>query len=122
MQGVQRITSGNFPRQPMTLADGTTDLAVRRIALWGIVAAKVVAGWGVQWDIQWHVRIGRDSFWIAPHVMTYAGVAITVLLSFWILGWDTWRRGAGGARRRPLTERRGRRRTAAGGGQAPALQ
>src|SRR5204863_3371107 len=31
--------------------------------------------------------------WIAPHVMTYAGVAIVVVLSFGILAWDTWRRG-----------------------------
>jgi hypothetical protein len=60
--------------------------------LWGSLAAKLIAGWGVQWDIQWHVRIGRDSFWIAPHVMTYAGVAATVLLSFGVLAWDTWRR------------------------------
>src|SRR5712692_428797 len=75
----------------------TTVLAVRRIALWGLVAAKMLAGWGVQWDIQWHIRIGRDSFWIAPHVMTYAGVAVTVLLSFGILGWDTWRRRGAGA-------------------------
>ena len=83
--------------QSTTLADGTAALTFRRIALWGIVAAKVLAGWGVQWDIQWHVRIGRDSFWIVPHVMTYAGVAVTVLLSFGILGWDTWRRRGAGA-------------------------
>jgi hypothetical protein len=77
---------------PAALAGETTTVALRRCALWGIVAATLVAGWGVQWDIQWHVRIGRDSFWIAPHVMTYAGVASVVLLSFGILGWDTWRR------------------------------
>ena len=57
-------------------------LAWRRAALWGLVAAKVLASWGVQWDIQWHTIIGRDSFWIAPHLMTYAGVTLTVLLSF----------------------------------------
>ena len=77
---------------PAALARETATLALHRFALWGIVAATLVAGWGVQWDIQWHVRIGRDSFWIAPHVMTYAGVTSVVLLSFGILGWDTWRR------------------------------
>ena len=56
-----------------------------RVALWGLLIAKLIGGWGVQWDIQWHVRIGRDSFWIAPHVMTYASVALSVLLSFGIL-------------------------------------
>jgi hypothetical protein len=46
--------------------------AVRRAALWTLLLSKLIAGWGVQWDIQWHVLIGRDSFWIPPHVMTYA--------------------------------------------------
>jgi len=69
-----------------------TTRALRRFALWGIIAGKLVGGWGVQWDILWHIRIGRDSFWIAPHVMTYAGVAVVVLLSFGILAWDSWRR------------------------------
>jgi len=76
---------------------------VRRAALWAMVVAKLVAGWGVQWDIQWHIRIGRDSFWIAPHVMTYAGVAGAVLVSFGVLGWDTWRRRVGGHDRDAMT-------------------
>jgi hypothetical protein len=67
-----------------------------RVALWALLASKLVTGWGVQWDIQWHLRIGRDSFWIAPHVMTYAGVALAVLISFGVLARDTaWRLGTG---------------------------
>lgn len=38
-----------------------------RAAFWILVAAKIVGGWGLQWDIQWHVLIGRDSFWIRWH-------------------------------------------------------
>jgi hypothetical protein len=60
-----------------------------RVALWGMLAGKFLSGWGVHWDIEWHVRIGRDSFWIAPHLMTYAGVSVVVLLSFGVLGWET---------------------------------
>lgn len=62
-----------------------------RFALWGLILAKLVGGWGVQWDIEWHVRVGRDTFWIPPHVMTYAGVTATVLLSFGMLAWYTAR-------------------------------
>jgi hypothetical protein len=70
----------------------TTDAStLRRGALWTLIAAKMLAGWGVQWDIQWHVLIGRDSFWIPPHVMTYAGVTILVLVSFGVLAWETLR-------------------------------
>jgi len=69
-------------------------LAARRAALWALLVAKVLASWGVQWDIQWHTIIGRDSFWIAPHVMTYSGVTLTVLLSFGVLAWTTLRPAA----------------------------
>ena len=64
-------------------------MSFRRGALWTLLASKLIAGWGVQWDIQWHVLIGRDSFWIPPHVMTYAGVALAVLVSFGVLAWET---------------------------------
>ena len=64
-------------------------MSFRRAALWTLLASKLIAGWGVQWDIQWHVLIGRDSFWIPPHVMTYAGVALAVLVSFGLLAWET---------------------------------
>ena len=72
-------------------------LTLKRAVLWGLVASKVVAGWGVQWDIQWHVVIGRDSFWIPPHLMTYAGVSAAVILSFGMLALETWR-GTGAIR------------------------
>ncbi len=31
---------------------------------------------GTYWDIQHHILIGRDSFWIEPHLMVYAGVIL----------------------------------------------
>src|SRR5262245_33001738 len=64
-------------------------LDARRAALWTLLAAKLLAGWGVQWDIEWHVVVGRDTFWIPPHVMTYAGVALAVVVSFGVLAAET---------------------------------
>src|SRR5262245_37581532 len=75
---------------------GDLTLLLARCAFWGIVAAKLITGWGVQWDIEWHVRVGRDSFWIAPHVITYAGVSASVLLSWGMLAWYTVRGVAAG--------------------------
>ena len=74
-------------------------MIVRRRALWALLAAKLVGGWGVGWDIRWHLIIGRDSFWIAPHVMTYASVVVACAISFGVLVVETWRAQA--ARRRP---------------------
>jgi len=71
-------------------------MTFRRRALWALLAAKLVGGWGVGWDIRWHLIIGRDSFWIAPHVMTYASVVVASILSLGVLVVETWRarRGA----------------------------
>lgn len=73
----------------------TASLLVRRTVLWTVIGAKMLALWGLQWDIRWHIRIGRDSAWIPPHLMMYSGVALIVLLCFGMLAWDTWRRRGG---------------------------
>lgn len=84
-------------RWPLAAAPAATSaLTVRRAALWTLLLSKLLAGWGVQWDIQWHVLIGRDSFWIPPHVMTYAGVALSVIVSFGVLAWESVTRRDGG--------------------------
>ncbi|MBI4637384.1 MAG: hypothetical protein HY727_13635 [Candidatus Rokubacteria bacterium] len=53
-----------------------------RAVLWGLLATKLVGSWGLAWDIQWHLTIGRDTFWIQPHVMIYASVTVVLLLSW----------------------------------------
>src|SRR2546425_1173582 len=95
---------------PVAAVTADASLAWRRAALWGLLGAKVVASWGVQWDIQWHTLIGRDSFWIAPHLMTYAGVVVMVGLSFGVLAATTLspsRRGGDVVRVLGLTGTRG---------------
>ncbi len=78
-------------RSTASSAARVESLGLYRAALWVLLAANLLVGWGVQWDIQWHVQIGRDSFWIPPHLMTYAGVTIAVLISFGVLARDTFR-------------------------------
>jgi hypothetical protein len=70
---------------------GVVPVNVRRRALWALLAAKLIGGWGVGWDIRWHLIIGRDSFWIAPHVMTYASVVVACVIAFGVLLAETWR-------------------------------
>jgi hypothetical protein len=68
-------------------------IVVRRVALWILLTTKLTAGWGLGWDIRWHVLIGRDSFWIAPHVLIYASVALAVVVSLGVIALETARRG-----------------------------
>jgi len=83
------LSAGSTLGTASLTANRTHSLALPRLALWAIMGAKLLAAWGVMWDIQWHVRIGRDSFWIPPHTMTYAGVSLVVMLSFGMLAWYT---------------------------------
>jgi len=56
----------------------------------GLVAIFTALG-GIYWDVTWHATIGRDSFWIPPHLLVYAG--ITCLLLSALGGFTlTWRR------------------------------
>ena len=34
---------------------------------------------GLAWDVQWHSDVGPDTFFTAPHLMLYSGVALTGL-------------------------------------------
>ena len=88
--------------RPGTLAvsavgDDVDVIALRRVALWLLLASKLTAGWGLGWDIRWHLLVGRDSFWIAPHIMTYSGVTLMVLASLGVLAWTSWQ-ALGGVR------------------------
>jgi hypothetical protein len=74
---------------PSAMADVDVT-AMRRAAVWALLLAKLTAGWGLGWDIRWHVLIGRDSFWIPPHVLTYASVAAAVVLAFGVVAAETW--------------------------------
>ncbi|MES2953036.1 MAG: hypothetical protein V4674_00555 [Patescibacteria group bacterium] len=49
------------------------------VLLFGVV-------WAGAWDIWWHGAVGRDSFWIAPHLMLYAsvfGAAALGIFTWW---------------------------------------
>jgi hypothetical protein len=60
-----------------------------RVTLWVLLAGKLLGAWGLTWDIQWHLLIGRDTFWIAPHLMMYGGVTAGLLVAFAVLALDT---------------------------------
>ena len=66
-------------------------------AVWALLLAKLAGGWGLGWDIRWHLLIGRDSFWIPPHVLTYASVTAAAIVAFGVIALETWRARGGAA-------------------------
>ena len=71
-------------------ARATHRAAMTRAAVWVLLLAKLTAGWGLGWDIRWHLLIGRDSFWIPPHVLTYASITAAVMVAFAVVALETW--------------------------------
>jgi hypothetical protein len=59
------------------------------VALWVLLVGKLLGAWGLTWDIQWHLLIGRDTFWIPPHLMMYSGVTAGFLVAVLVLALDT---------------------------------
>jgi hypothetical protein len=60
-----------------------------------IVALTLLAllsAFGNAWDLFWHIAIGRDSFWIPPHTMMYAAIALSGLIALAVVLGDTLRR------------------------------
>ncbi len=62
---------------PGTLNNGAAwRVSNYRLALGWVMLGLWVAGLlALDWDIQWHVVVGRDGFWTPPHWMFYSTVA-----------------------------------------------
>ncbi|MDX2191936.1 MAG: hypothetical protein NW201_01195 [Gemmatimonadales bacterium] len=48
-------------------------------AAYACVFASVCVVLGVEWDISWHMTIGRDTFWTPAHLAIYLGGAVSGL-------------------------------------------
>jgi hypothetical protein len=46
-----------------------------------LIGADLVSLVGLTWDIQWHSDVGPDTFFTVPHLLLYAGSAISGLVS-----------------------------------------
>ena len=56
-----------------------------------ILAATTSILLGAIWDISWHMTIGRDSLWSAPHVLEQLGAAVAGLVCGVYVLWLTFR-------------------------------
>ncbi len=56
---------------------------LERAFLAGLLVSNLVMGLGSAWDFHWHEAVGRDSFWIPPHMLLYSGALLAMgLLAF----------------------------------------
>lgn len=89
-------------RVPRTTSSHASDQTLERfriVGAAGFLGGVLLALLGFAWDVQWHTDVGPDSFFTAPHLVLYGGIAISGLtcLAMVLLTTLYARRGAASA-------------------------
>lgn len=85
MQGVGQISGGVRLTASATPASSSLKAVKRqsdlRLAVgWALLLIWILATWALDWDADWHTRVGRDGFWTPPHWVFYSTVAACGIL------------------------------------------
>ena len=65
--------------------------ALRCTGAWLLLCFLAQGELGLAWDIRWHLWLGRNSFWIPPHIMLYSAVGTVGLVALAVVLIDTQR-------------------------------
>src|SRR4051794_32381211 len=68
-----------LPAPARSAATRQTLATVRVLGAAGLVLGVFLAYLGFAWDVQWHTDVGPDTFFTAPHLVLYGGIAISGL-------------------------------------------
>ena len=74
----------------------------REWVTWALLFSSTCIIVGLLWDISWHMSVGRDRLWTAPHVLEQIGASVAGLACGWIVLSTTF---AGSAAQRASTVR-----------------
>jgi hypothetical protein len=64
---------------------------LRQVGAWSMLYFLLQAELGLAWDRQWHDWVGRDRFWIPPHIMLYTGIGAAGMVALAVVLIDTLR-------------------------------
>lgn len=80
--------------------DGSRSLGMSRpltLAALALILGAFLSFSGLAWDVEWHNRVGPDTFFTLPHLVLYSGVTISGLASLFAALWYAWERREPGA-------------------------
>lgn len=62
-------------------AIATTRISLTSWVLYAVIFSSACIVIGLIWDISWHMTVGRDTLWTAPHVLEQIGASLAGLAS-----------------------------------------
>ncbi len=80
-----------IPHKSASMRPDLTERRIRQVSAWIVVCLLLFAELGLAWDRSWHDNVGRDQFWIPPHIMMYTGIGGTGLIALFVVLLDTLR-------------------------------
>ena len=97
MQGIGQgvtglpLTSASTTASPLSEAQALRRQSRFRMAVgWFMIALWTISSWSLDWDADWHSRVGRDGFWTPPHLVFYSTIAATGLICAGVVLLETW--------------------------------
>ncbi|HVT40649.1 MAG TPA: hypothetical protein VHE78_16520 [Gemmatimonadaceae bacterium] len=87
---------------PSAVESDSAPVATRTWFIGAILASAAGIAIGLLWDISWHMTVGRDTFWTAPHLVEYVSGLVAGISCGYVVLRTTF---AGSAADRPVTVR-----------------
>lgn len=88
--GVEFIPD-ELPDPPQPVRPDLSERRLRRRSAFLILYLLLQAEFGLAWDRNWHDYLGRNQFWIPPHIMIYTGMGATGLAALIMVLVETMR-------------------------------
>ncbi len=95
MQGVQQGSVGRPPARAAALPHLKPSEGIKRqsnfrlAAGWLLLVFWTVSVISLDWDADWHTRVGRDGFWTPPHLVFYGTIAAAGIVCLGVVLMET---------------------------------
>lgn len=74
-------TDGSHAARPVLASRVLATFSLTDWVLYAVMLSATCIVVGLIWDISWHMTVGRDTLWTAPHVLEQIGAAVAGLAS-----------------------------------------